>query len=417
MIADYIYKPKNILYLFFKIRKMNLICSITNKNQTMKKNNLSIILGLATCLCLFIQFELFAQGCVAVRPMSCSGVGNSNGSPLLNKGQFQVSTTYRYFKSYKHFKGDSEQKERVELGTEVINIAHSIDLGLTYAISDRLNISMNAPLIYYYRSSLYEHYGNSIKANPEQKRFGTQAKGLGDIRISTSYWLLKQGKDSSGNISVGLGIKLPTGNSNVQDDFHRLTNKGEDSLIQKAVDQSIHLGDGGVGYTIETQGYRNVGSKSSFYFNGFYMFNPQNYNKTLNRGTLVGVDPLIAYHSIADQYMIRFGLNFKPLSKQNLFLNLGARYEGIPAKDLIGKSEGWRRPGYIVSVEPGITYLKGKATFVLNVPIALYRNRVKNTYDLADPAAIRHGDAAFADYLINFTFLYRFGKLNHHKME
>ena len=147
------------------------------------------------------------------------------------------------------------------------------------------------------------------------------------------------------------------------------------------------------------------------------MFNPQNYNKTLNRGTLVGVDPLIAYHSIADQYMIRFGLNLKPLSKQNLFFNLGARYEGIPAKDLIGKSEGWRRPGYIVSVEPGITYLKGKATFVLNVPIALYRNRVKNTYDLADPAGLRHGDAAFADYLINFTFLYRFGKSNHQKME
>jgi hypothetical protein len=142
------------------------------------------------------------------------------------------------------------------------------------------------------------------------------------------------------------------------------------------------------------------------------MFNPQDVNRTPNRIPLAtsGDNMITNYHSIADQYMGRFGMNYQVLKKHGFYASLGGRAEGIPAHDIFGKSNGFRRPGYIVSVEPGLSYQKGNSTFVLNVPVALYRNRVKNTFDLADPLGVRHGDAAFADYLVNFTYLIRFGQ-------
>lgn len=368
-----------------------------------------LIVGGATLL--LFTIHLYGQGCVAVRPMSCSASGQGNGLGIMQKGQFQVTGAYRYFKSFRHFRGDEEETERVENGTEVINLAHALDLGISYAFHNRMAVTVNLPLIYNDRSSLYEHYGNSTTANPDQARFHTFSQGIGDMRAVVNYWLFNPSRDSlMGNISVGIGLKTATGNSNVQDEFHKRASDGSDSIITKAVDQSIQKGDGGWGANIELQAFRKFGKSFVGYFNGFYLLNPMNTNKTLNRGTLVGVDPLIAYHSIADQYAARLGMIWALLPHQGLSISLGGRIEGIPAKDLIGKSEGWRRPGYIVSWEPGINWMFKTFNATLTVPTALYRNRTKNTYDLADPTGQRHGDAAFANYLINLIVSYRFGK-------
>jgi len=372
------------------------------------KKQLPVIIVFGIVLMLFSQ-KILAQGCVAIRPMSCGGASPTNQTGFFNKGEWRAAATYRYFQSYKHFRGNHEETERVENGTEVINDAHSIDLGLSYSLSDRFSMAVNLPVIFYQRSSLYEHYGNSPAANPDQKRFSMGAQGIGDLRLSANYWLLDPHKHMNGNVALGLGIKLPTGNSNVQGNFHKLSSEGLDSIVTRAVDQSIQLGDGGVGFTLEVQAYQSVFSRGAVYFSGFYMFNPETQNETLTRGTLNNVDPLIAYHSIADQFAVRAGLNYMVLPQQNLSLSLGGRAEGIPAKDALGESDGFRRPGYVVSAEPGLTWAKGNINFTLNVPVALYRNRVKSVYDLADPTGERHGDAAFADYSINAGVVWRFG--------
>lgn len=349
-----------------------------------------------------------SQGCVAIRQM---GTCSSNaGSSLLTKGQWQAAANYRYFRSYKHFRGDVEQVERVAENTEVINLVNALDFGLSYSLSNRLSVSATLPVIFYDRTSLYEHYGNSPSANPEHKRFGTEAKGIGDLRLAGSYWLFNPEKHHKHNIALGIGLKLPTGNENVQGAFHkRKATDGTDSTVVRAVDQSIQLGDGGVGISLEVQAFSSLGDKLALYLNGFYMSNPRNTNKTLNRGTLVGVDPLIAYHSVADQYVARLGASYAVWPAKGFSVNLGGRLEGIPSSDLIGKSEGFRRPGYIVSAEPGLVYQHHNIVLSANVPLALYRNRVKSTYDLADPTGQRHGDAAFADYSLNFGLAWRFG--------
>lgn len=77
----------------------------------------------------------------------------------------------------------------------------------------------------------------------------------------------------------------------------------------------------------------------------------------------------------------------------------------MPADDIIGGSNGFRRPGYAVSLEPGITYSHGVSSFNLGVPVAVYRNRTRS---VADRASGGHGDAAFADYLLLLGYSRRF---------
>src|ERR1700712_1993449 len=74
-----------------------------------------------------------AQGCVAIRS---NGNTCSMSKPGDTKG-WQLNLNNRYFKSYKHFVGTEEQKQRVDSGTEVINHAYSLDITLTRTIDKR----------------------------------------------------------------------------------------------------------------------------------------------------------------------------------------------------------------------------------------------------------------------------------------
>lgn len=346
-------------------------------------------------LILVNQISGYSQGCIAVRSMSCA-TGNVNSpSSFMKKGDFQFSGNFRKLHSYKHFVGTVEQKQRVEEGTQVINDSYNYDFGLSYAVSDRLSVTLNVPLANNDRSSLYEHYGNAIAGNPEQKRFHTQSKGVGDMRVSANYWLFNPHTSMNGNIAIGVGIKAPTGNANVQDDFHKLDKAGKEYIQTKSVDQSIQLGDSGWGYSIEMQGYQYLFKNASLYFNGFYLFSPK------------GVNPATQL-SVPDQFGARLGISYSIAQKQGLAFTLGGRAEGLPAIDMIGKSEGSRRPGYIISIEPGLILQKHKHTFTATVPYALVRNRIKSWSDRQDPAGLKHGDAAFADYLVNVGYSYRF---------
>jgi hypothetical protein len=247
------------------------------------------------------------------------------------------------------------------------------------------------------------------------------------MRIAGSYWVLNPDKHHKRNFAVGLGLKLPTGNENVQGEFHRRkSSDGTDSVIVKAVDQSIQLGDGGVGVSLELQGFTMVFNRGALFLNGFYMSNPRETNSTVNRvlnSKSTAVDSITGFHSVADQFLLRIGMNYAVLPSKGLSAGLGFRFEGVPAKDLIGGSNRFRRPGFIVSVEPGVALQRGDFIFSVNVPYALYRKRTRSVADIAggnDANGIpRNGDAAFADYSVNAGVAYRFGgkKMSGHSME
>ncbi len=206
---------------------------------------------------------------------------------------------------------------------------------------------------------------------------------------------------------MGLGLKLPTGNYETKDHFHKLDSEGQDSLVYKVVDQSIQLGDGGFGFILEYEVAYNFNHWFSAYSTGLYMSNPRNTNGILRSETLTANIAKSNEFSVVDQFVFRLGARFNVSRFQ---LAIGGRYEGIPSEDLIGDSQGFRRPGYIVSLEPSALYTTGKHTISASVPIAMYRNRTQNTIDKARTeltGTYTIGDAAFADWLLSVTYAYR----------
>ncbi len=369
----------------------------STKPHKMEFNFKSIILIFFSTLCLQ---QLSAQGCVAIRHFSSCG-GNNLASNLLSGGDWQIGMNYRYFKSFRHFRGTHEEPDRVANSTEVVNHAHAWDIALNYGISPRWYAAFTLPFVINTRSSLYEH--------GREERNTTYSRGLADMRLGIGYWLFAPEKHPEGNLALGLGVKLPTGNYNATDIFYNVGPEG--SPQTRPVDQSIQPGDGGFGITLDMQAYQKVGNNLYAYGSFFYLANPRETNGVRTfRETLSPILQNEAIMSVPDQYAIRAGFNYSvPL--QSLGFSLGARYEGVPVEDLLGGSSGFRRPGKALSLEPGINFMQGNFNLNLSVPVAMYRNRPQSLTDRETEELTgqeRNGDAAFADYLINFSLSYRF---------
>lgn len=371
---------------------------LIKQNKLMKK---SIFILALVCLCFINQSH--AQGCVAIRTVGGLCTMEHAGVHQEDSTKWTFNMNYRYFKSYKHFNGTDEQKYRVAEGSEVINYSSVIDFALTRIINQKWMVGVSVPLVNYDRTSKYEHLGNS-----SPYRFATSARGLGDIRLSAYRWLIAPSISKKGNLMAGLGVKLPTGNFKVQDEFHYQAN----ATRLGYVDQSIQPGDGGLGVTVELNGFRQINAAWSVYANAFYLLNPRDNNgvSTARGGTptATAIKYTSNVMSVADQYMLRSGLNY---NHQAWAYSLGLRFECIPTYDLIGKSTGFRRPGNILSAEPGMTYMYKRYNFFLYAPVALRRERPQSYADILrtnDTGIFARGDAAFADYSINVGMSYKF---------
>ena len=208
-------------------------------------------------------------------------------------------------------------------------------------------------------------------------------------------WIIRPPTESRQNVSLGFGVKLPTGNPRQTDTVTSAT--GTRTVV---VDQSIQPGDGGYGFTLDAQGYKSI-SFFTLYGSGIYLFNPRNTN-----GVPTGRSrPSEAIMSVPDQYLCRFGGIVPAPKLRNLTLSMGIRGEGIPVRDAFGKSEGFRRPGFALSLDPGLIFTQGGNQWSVNVPVAVHRDRKRSVPDIIDG---KWGDAAFADYLVLVGFSRRF---------
>src|SRR5689334_21248310 len=100
-------------------------------------------LFIAILVLLTTQF-VYSQGCVAIRS---TGAVCTRPDATKDAQGWQLNTVYRYFKSFRHFVGTEEQKERLENNTEVINHQHSLDLALVRHFNSRWSFAMNLPIL------------------------------------------------------------------------------------------------------------------------------------------------------------------------------------------------------------------------------------------------------------------------------
>ncbi|MBI3784513.1 MAG: hypothetical protein HY270_14050 [Deltaproteobacteria bacterium] len=337
--------------------------------------------------------RVLAQGCVAARYNPTSPLLEGCANCTLMANEWLASVSYRWLHSDSDFRGDQEQ-HRVEAEDPVSNEIHSIDLSVAYGITDRWSATFSLPFVSGDRTTKYEHDGIH--------QHTMHAGGLADVRLVTDFWLLNPHEFMDGNIALGIGLKAPTGDDKASDVAHRDTGP-----VVRPVDLAIQPGDGGWGVILEVQAYQKIYRGLSGYVSGSYLMTPQEQNGVeVPYADQFEVPSALKHNSIADQYLGRAGVNYSVWPEQGLALSLGVRDEGIPVHDAIGGSLGFRRPGYVVSLEPGSTWSHERNAISITAPVAVYRNRERSAAEEA--AGYPGGDGTFADFLVMASFIHRF---------
>jgi hypothetical protein len=157
---------------------------------------------------------------------------------------------------------------------------------------------------------------------------------------------------------------------------------------------------------MEAHGFWRV--KRAFVFgSGIYLANPKNTSDTPSLLVARGGAPPAAsnfdklVNSVPDQFLARVGATV-PVWK-GFAASAAWRWEGLRRYDLFGDSNGFRRPGGSMFIEPGVSYTHGTSTFSLNIPLAYYYIR------RPDPNTDLEGDATFPRHIFLTSYSYRFG--------
>ena len=196
---------------------------------------------------------------------------------------------------------------------------------------------------------------------------------------------------------MGVNLKMPTGKY----DSTGTALDARGNTIVATADQSIQAGDGGWGVAIDSQGYLHLPAGFMAYETALYLFNPRDTNGVNTFRTRPGE----TVFSVSDSYLVRGGIARAVPRVPGLIITFGGRMEGVPVRDLLGASNGFRRPGYAISGDPGFMYTRWGYVFSVNVPWAIERNRRTSVSDYQNHI---HGDAAFADYTVTLGLSKRF---------
>lgn len=284
-------------------------------------------------------------------------LGGQNGQDVAQH-EWQIGVAYRRLTADKWFVGHDVRDDRAPFGKPLSLNINSADVTVRYGLTSRANVALTLPF----------SNGAQTRFYADGQPHRVSARGLGDMTLIGNLWWGDPTANPSRNLAIGVGVKAPTGNNSVMDDFFTTT-----GTTRAQVDQSIQLGDGGVGIILQTQAFDRLTGNLFGYLSGSYLVSPQ--KKTDVQfvkadGTGSGI-----YLSVPDVYSARMGVAYAIWPAHGLVGSLGGRMDGIPLRDLIGGGDdGFRRPGYSLFADPGLSFAVAKGTFTLSTPIRVGQN-------------------------------------------
>jgi hypothetical protein len=286
-----------------------------------------------------------AQGCMPLHFTTPSLGGDAVA--FLHPGQVEVGVSVRRVATNRLFIGDAENEAAAPGGQPLQLRLNSIDATVTYAASYRTSFAVTLPFF----------YGSDSHVTADSLRHQYSNGGIGDITAIASFWLADPLKHPTGNLSIGLGVKAPTGSYHASGTNYL----GNGVTAPTPLTPSVQLGDGGWSVLATGQAYQQLAGRVSAYASGEYGMSTRVHTDEIWQGLVV---------SVPDVYSVRAGLGFALLPDQGLSVSLGGRIDGTPLSDIIGGRDDYKRDaGYYAYVEPGVAWVTGPNQFTLSVPV------------------------------------------------
>ncbi len=284
-----------------------------------------------------------------------------------------VDIGYRFFNSNKYFIGDQE----IARPNAIRNHQNIFDVGVEVPFHSAMELCCGCPVFNGTRNQLYSPTGIF------------QVSGIGDLTLGAQRWIFRPPTEFGGDIAVSASVKIPTGINNATGSalYKGRDRKGNGRPVDAA-------GRWRMGTDPRSPGYKSLWRRSDLYGQAQYLFNPRDTNGVPTFRSQPGQRVM----SVADQYLYRMGVSQGMPKLRGVALSLGVRGEGVPVRDLLGDSNGFRRPGSVISLDPGLMVNVRRTTLSVNGPWALRRDRPPSVPEIANNT--KNGDAFFADYTV-----------------
>lgn len=199
---------------------------------------------------------------------ACSVEGEE--TPYLQPHEMAASVSYRFLHSFRDFHFSEEIPFPSPNGIYAETYVHGFIAALAYQATKRISLTLEIPFQAGSRTTYYEHDLTTLS-----QKHTMRASGLGDVKLVGTFWLLDPEKHREGNITLGLGVKIPTGDYNAKDFSYRDTGP-----VLRPVDPAIQPGDGGWGIVTEIAAFQKLYKNSYAYLQGTYLINPRETNGT-----------------------------------------------------------------------------------------------------------------------------------------
>ena len=326
-----------------------------------------------------------AQGCEPIRfttPVSLGGQGEA----YQRGGEWQLTLGYRRLVSKDFFVGTTENSAAGPGGEAPVFKIHTFVADVAYAFRDRYRVRLGVPV----------STGSETRIWADGVKHTQTATGIGDVSVMGEAWVLEPRTHQGGNVSLGLGVKAPTGSHTVAGQLYTATG----ATTKYPVSQQIQPGDGGWAVLLQGQAFQQLASRVNAYEFGSYMVSPKA-RSDVRRGPVTG-----PFWSVPDVYSARIGAAFLVLPEHGLTMSLGGRIDGIPVHDLVGGGDDstFKTSAIVAFADPGLSFSRGRGTLTASVPYRLYVDRQKSVQEQRTGAVAAGG---FAKYLVFLGYTHR----------
>ncbi len=328
--------------------------------------------------------SLAAQGCEPIRFTTPINLGGQ-GEVYQQARKWRLTLAYRQLHSDEFFVGTSQKPSAGPNGESPVFDIHTVIVDAAYSINSRYLLRMSVPF----------SNGTLSRLWPDGAHHEQHSSGIGDVSVMGEAWLWKPESHENGNVSVGVGVKAPTGSYSSESRVYTATGS-----VAFPADQTIQPGDGGWALLLQAQTFRRLTERTFVYGAGSYMVSPK-------AQTDIRQTPTSTVHwSVPDVYSARLGAAFSLMPDQGLSVSLGGRLDGIPKRDLVGggNDSTVKRVSTVMFVDPGLSLNRGRSSFTLSVPVRVSVNRMKS---LLEERTNGVNGGGFAKYLVFGSYSYR----------